>query len=152
LQPHFVQQYARHLRIVGQRLDVGGKQLQLLSLALLVEDLDCLQPPRLGGMVQLTQITERSLPRTVRRSKTFSPNRVTGRKMLQEGWSALHRLFQTRRLQTHAVARLATPQNRQNQPRRDELRLARRSSGAGRAELQIAENEGNKDLEMLTAR
>src|SRR5581483_5817241 len=67
LQSHFVQQHPRHLRIVGRHLDVRWKQLQLLRLSLLVEDFDGLQPPRLGGIVQLTEITERSLPRTVRR-------------------------------------------------------------------------------------
>lgn len=45
----------RRLRVVGRRLDVRGKQLQSLALALLVEDFDRLQPARLGVIVQLTR-------------------------------------------------------------------------------------------------
>src|SRR6266851_7939978 len=41
------------------------KQLQLLCLTLLVEHFDGLEPSGLGRTVQLTQITQRLLPRSV---------------------------------------------------------------------------------------
>ena len=117
LQPNSIHQHARHLRIIGRRLDMRRKQFQLLGFALLVEHLDRLQPTRLRRTVQLTQITQRPLTRTVRRSapfppatsrcdpchpccagaaaKTFWPDFVMSRWRLQEGRSALHRLFRS---------------------------------------------------------
>ena len=64
-QPHLVQQHARDLRIVGRRLHMRREQLQLLRFALFIEDLDGFQPARLRRTVQLAQITERLLPRTI---------------------------------------------------------------------------------------
>ena len=44
---------------------MGRKQFQLLGFALLVKDLDAFQPPRLRRSVQLPQVAERSLARSV---------------------------------------------------------------------------------------
>ncbi len=47
------------------------EQFQLLRLALFIEDLDRLQPARLRRTVQLAQIAQRSLTRTIRRAHRF---------------------------------------------------------------------------------
>jgi hypothetical protein len=57
--------------IVLRRLDIGRKQLQLPALALLIEDFDGLQPARLRRVIQLTQITQGSLARTIGRAHRF---------------------------------------------------------------------------------
>jgi hypothetical protein len=44
---------------------MGRKQFQFLGFALLVKDLDALQPPGLRRSVQLLQVAERSLARSV---------------------------------------------------------------------------------------
>jgi hypothetical protein len=67
-QPHFAEQHARHLRIVRWRLYMRGKELELLRFALLVENLDGGQPARLRGAIQLAQVAERFLARTVGRA------------------------------------------------------------------------------------
>ena len=60
-----MEQYPRYLRVVGRWRHMRGKQLQLLSFALFIEDLDSGQPARLRGTVQLTQVAERLLPRSI---------------------------------------------------------------------------------------
>src|SRR5712691_2741069 len=47
---------------------MGRKQFQLLSFALLVEHLHAFQPPCLRGSVQLPQVAQRPLARSVNRS------------------------------------------------------------------------------------
>jgi len=71
LQSHFIQQYARHLRVIGRRLHIRGEQFQLLCFTLLVENLDGLHPPRMGRTIQLAQVAERLLARTVRCTHRF---------------------------------------------------------------------------------
>ncbi len=70
-QTHLIQQHARDLRIAGRRLHIGGEQLELLRLTLLIEDLDRFQPACLCRTVQLTEIAEPSLSRSVRRAHRF---------------------------------------------------------------------------------
>ena len=70
-QPHLVHQHARYLRIVGRRRHMRREQFQLLRFALFVEDLDRLQPARLRRTVQLAQVAERSLTRTIGRAHRF---------------------------------------------------------------------------------
>jgi hypothetical protein len=70
-QPHALDQYLRHLRIVRGRRDVRGKPFQLVALTGLVEDLDRLQPPRLRRAIQLAEMTHRPLTRTIRRADRF---------------------------------------------------------------------------------
>src|SRR5205814_10272202 len=115
LQANSIYQDANHLRIIGWWLDMRGEQFQLFGLALLVENLDRLQPARLRRTVQLPEITERPLTRTAgppyrfhqrpvgvilavftalmrpqkHRGQILSPAQRT----LQEGRSALHRVF-----------------------------------------------------------
>jgi hypothetical protein len=55
----------RHLRIVRRRFDLGGEMLQLSALAPLVQDFDRFQPLHLGRSVQLAQVTQSSLARTI---------------------------------------------------------------------------------------
>ena len=71
LQPDALDQDLRDLRIVGGRRDVRGKQFQLVPFAGVVEDLDRLQPPRLRRIIQLAEMTERPLARTIRRAHRF---------------------------------------------------------------------------------
>ena len=54
-----------HVGIVLRQFDIGRKQFQLPTLALLVEDFNHLQPARLRRVVQLAQITQGPLARTV---------------------------------------------------------------------------------------
>jgi hypothetical protein len=75
-QPHFAEQHARHLRIVRWRLYMRGKELELLRFALLVENLDGGQPARLRGTVQLTQIAESLLTRTIGGTHRFDQRPV----------------------------------------------------------------------------
>ena len=51
--------------ILIRRFCFGGKQLQLGALAVLIEDLHGLLPTRVSGIVQLPEITNRALPRTI---------------------------------------------------------------------------------------
>ena len=48
-----------------------GKELQLLRFALFIEDLNRRQPARLRRTVQLAQVAERFLTRTIRRAHRF---------------------------------------------------------------------------------
>jgi len=64
-QTYFVQQHPRYLRIVLGRSHMRRKQFQLLRIALIVEDLNGLQPARLRRAVQFAQIANRFLTRTV---------------------------------------------------------------------------------------
>jgi hypothetical protein len=48
-----------------------GKELELLSFTLFIEDLDGGQPARLHRTVQLTQVAERLLPRAIRGAHGF---------------------------------------------------------------------------------
>src|SRR6202451_1645320 len=64
-QPDPIYDDSRHLRIIVCYLDMRGKQFQLLGFALLVKDFDAFQPPRLRRSVQLTQVAQRPLARTV---------------------------------------------------------------------------------------
>ena len=68
---HFIQQHPRHIGIAVRRHNMRRKQFQLLSIALLVEDLNRLLPARLRLTVQLAQIAECSLARTIRRAHCF---------------------------------------------------------------------------------
>jgi hypothetical protein len=69
-QPHLLHQNARH---IGSFLHdgVGREQLQLRAFAVLVEDLHRPQPLRLRRRIQFAEITERALPRPVRRARGF---------------------------------------------------------------------------------
>jgi hypothetical protein len=60
-----------YIGIVGGRLYLGGEQLQLLGFAVFVEDLNRFQPTRLSRIVQLAEITQRSLPRSIRGADGF---------------------------------------------------------------------------------
>ena len=75
-QPNLVQQDSCDVRIVLRRLDLCRKQFQLPAFALLVENLNRLQPPCLRRAVQLAQITQRPLSRTFRRSDRFDQRPV----------------------------------------------------------------------------
>jgi len=70
-QPYFVQQHPRYLRIVRRRRHMRGEQLQLLCFALFIEDLNGRQPARLRGTVQLAQVAECLLARTIRCAHRF---------------------------------------------------------------------------------
>src|ERR1017187_8336379 len=67
LDPDLLHQPPRYVRIIG-RFYCGGKQLQLGTLAVLVEDLHRLLPTCVSRTVQLTEITKRALPRTIGRT------------------------------------------------------------------------------------
>src|SRR6266496_681932 len=56
--------------------NLGRKQFQLLSFALLVEHLHAFQPPCLRGSVQLPQVAQRPLARTARRSHRLYQRQV----------------------------------------------------------------------------
>ncbi len=64
LHSYLLHQHARHIRII-RGFDFGGKQFQLRALAVFVEDLHRLLPPRMRRTVQLSQITKRALPRAI---------------------------------------------------------------------------------------
>jgi hypothetical protein len=65
LEANPIHPHASNFGIVLRRLHVGRKQLQLPALALLVEDFDRLQPARLRRVVQLAQIAQGPLTRTI---------------------------------------------------------------------------------------
>jgi hypothetical protein len=69
-------QHLGHLRIVGRRGHLRGKQFQLMPFAGVVEDVDRLQPPRLRRIIQLTEMTERPLARAIRRAHRFDQRPV----------------------------------------------------------------------------
>ena len=71
LQTYFVQQHPRYLRVVRRRLHMRGEELQLLGFALFIEDLNGCQPARLRGAVQLAQVAQNLLARTIRRAHGF---------------------------------------------------------------------------------
>jgi hypothetical protein len=76
LQSDALEQNLRDLRIVGRRCDVRGKQFQLVAFAAVVEDVDRLQPPRLGGIIQFAEMTERPLTGAIRRAQRFDERPV----------------------------------------------------------------------------
>ena len=59
------------MRIVPGRLDMRGEKFELPGFALVIEDLDRGQPAGLRGVVQLAQVTESFLTRTIRRAHGF---------------------------------------------------------------------------------
>ena len=71
LQPDTVDQDVGDLRVISGRREVRGKQFQLVPFAGVVEDLDRLQPPRLRRVIQLAEMTQRPLPRSIRRAHRF---------------------------------------------------------------------------------
>jgi hypothetical protein len=71
LQTHLVQQHPRYLRIIRRRLHLRREQLELLRLALIVEDFYRLQPACLRRAVQFPEIAQCSLPRAVGRTHRF---------------------------------------------------------------------------------
>ena len=70
-QPHFVQQHTPDLRIIRRRRHMRREQLQRLRIALFVEDFNRCQPAGLRRTVPLAQVTERFLPRAIRRAHRF---------------------------------------------------------------------------------
>ena len=113
LQPDALDHHLRHLRIVGGRGDLRGKQFQLMPLTGIVKHVDGFQPPRLRRIIQLAEMTERPLTGAIRRAHRFDERpirmplpifvpmmrpqkhwRADGRMRdpgSQEGRSALHR-------------------------------------------------------------
>ena len=71
LQTHLVQQHPRHLRIIRRRFHLRREQLQLLRFTLLVENFNRLQPARLRGTVQLAEVAQCFLTRTIGRAHRF---------------------------------------------------------------------------------
>src|ERR1700692_3666650 len=67
LDANLLHQHPGYVRII-RHFCFGGKQLQLIALSVLVEDLHGLLPTCIGRIVQLTEITESTLSRTIRRS------------------------------------------------------------------------------------
>jgi len=61
---YFVHQHARYLRIVNRHRHSRWKQLQLMSVSLIVEDLNRPHPARVSRTVQLAQIADRPLTRS----------------------------------------------------------------------------------------
>src|ERR1022692_1478279 len=70
-QSNLVHNHLRYLRIVIGRHHMRRKQFQLTRFPLLVEHLNRLQPARLCRTVQLPQIADRPLTRTIRRAYRF---------------------------------------------------------------------------------
>src|SRR2546428_7742830 len=70
-QAHALDEHLRDVGIVRWRGDLRGKQFQLVTFAGLVEHLDRLQPPPLRRVIQLTERTQRPLPRTIRPADRF---------------------------------------------------------------------------------
>ena len=64
-QAHPVDQDPCHLRIVWGRLHLRREQFQLLRFTLFIKDLNRSQPPRMIRTVQLAQMTQRSLTRSI---------------------------------------------------------------------------------------
>ena len=67
----------RYLRIIAWRFHLRREQFQLLLFALLVEDFNRFQPPGLRGTVQLPEIAQRFLPRTIRCAYRFHQRPVS---------------------------------------------------------------------------
>ena len=61
----------RYLRIVRRRLHMRGEEFQLLGFTLFIEDLNRGQPARLRGAVQLAQVAQSFLARTIGRAHSF---------------------------------------------------------------------------------
>jgi hypothetical protein len=72
-----LEEHLRHLGIIRRRSDLRGKQSQLVPFARLVDDLDRLRPSPLRRVIQLTEMTQRRLPRTIRRVGSFRPTTST---------------------------------------------------------------------------
>src|SRR6266699_2685333 len=126
LQSHLVQQHTRHWGIIRWRLHVRRKKFQLLRLTLLVEKLPSFsasaparnrsaRPDNTASSAADHRRYAPSRPTTStcdpcrpfrggERAETFSPDLVMRRDSLQEGWSALHRLFRTPPLQANQLS------------------------------------------------
>jgi hypothetical protein len=76
LHPDLLHQHPGYIRIIGH-FCFGGEQLQLRALPVLIENLDRLLPTRMSRTVQLPEITECALSRTIRRSNGLDQRPVS---------------------------------------------------------------------------